>query len=221
MKLAIFDYNGTIFPKETLSFLLSEWYRQKYSRLKLLRVFLTLLPLFLKYKLFGSSGEKEIMEVTAVRKFTDIFIGMNKEEIIEYFKTAALSASEHNNRKILSEIRKLKDGGYHTILLSGAFELYIEEVAQELGIETVIGSEIFFKDNLYTEGNVKIISGSNKLANLKKLFTSDSIDWSESYAYADSYHDLELLESVGHPVAVGPDQELERIAREHCWPIID
>ena len=31
--------------------------------------------------------------------------------------------------------------------------------------------------------------------------------------------DLPMLEVVGHPVAVNPDRDLERIAREREWPV--
>ena len=39
--------------------------------------------------------------------------------------------------------------------------------------------------------------------------------------YSDSHNDLPLLEQVDHPVAVNPDETLERVALERCWPILD
>ena len=42
----------------------------------------------------------------------------------------------------------------------------------------------------------------------------EGIDLAASYAYSDSESDLPMLESVGHPVAVNPDRELDRVARE-------
>jgi phosphoserine phosphatase len=49
----------------------------------------------------------------------------------------------------------------------------------------------------------------------------DSIVWSESYAYADSYTDLPLLERAGHAVAVYPDDELAAHARIRGWEIME
>jgi hypothetical protein len=40
------------------------------------------------------------------------------------------------------------------------------------------------------------------------------IDLAASYAYADSIYDLPLLEAVGHPVAVSPEERLASIARQ-------
>lgn len=41
-----------------------------------------------------------------------------------------------------------------------------------------------------------------------------------SWFYSDSHNDLPLLERVGHPVAVDPDEELGRRAASRSWPVI-
>lgn len=43
---------------------------------------------------------------------------------------------------------------------------------------------------------------------------------SECYGYSDSYYDLPLLESVGHPHAVNPDPRLQVVAAGRRWPIV-
>ena len=40
------------------------------------------------------------------------------------------------------------------------------------------------------------------------------------YAYCDCESDLPMLRLVGHPVAVNPDKELARVAREEGWEIM-
>ena len=45
-------------------------------------------------------------------------------------------------------------------------------------------------------------------------------DFTESYFYGDSQSDVPLMEKVTHPVAVGTDETLGRIARERNWPVI-
>ena len=42
----------------------------------------------------------------------------------------------------------------------------------------------------------------------------------DSWFYSDSHNDLPLLNKVTHPVAVDPDEILERHARNNDWPII-
>jgi phosphoserine phosphatase len=46
------------------------------------------------------------------------------------------------------------------------------------------------------------------------------VELSESFAYADSITDQPVLEVVGHPVAVYPDQALADLALGSDWSII-
>src|SRR5215217_3768516 len=55
---------------------------------------------------------------------------------------------------------------------------------------------------------------------IRELAAREGIDLAESYAYSDSESDLPMLRTVGHPVAVNPDRELERVARDAGWRIM-
>jgi hypothetical protein len=46
-------------------------------------------------------------------------------------------------------------------------------------------------------------------------------DLEASSAYTDSAGDLPMLDAVGHPVAVNPDNALETIAYHRGWPIVE
>jgi len=46
------------------------------------------------------------------------------------------------------------------------------------------------------------------------------INFEDSYAYADSQTDLHLLEMVGHPVAVYPEEDLRHTADQRGWQIV-
>lgn len=221
MKLAIFDFNGTIFSRETMPFILSEWYKQKFSLFKLLKVYIPLVPLYLKYKIgLYSNLSKEEMEVKAVKKVSKIFKGMSKDEINTFFSEAALSAEKYFNKEVITEINDCNIRGYHTVLLSGAFKPLLIKVAKRLKIDTVIGSEFIYNKDFDAKFKIDIISGSKKLKILKDNFKENKIDWRNSKAYADSFHDLELLEAVGKPVAVYPDSSLEAVAQKREWSII-
>ena len=63
----------------------------------------------------------------------------------------------------------------------------------------------------YREGKAEAIRG---------LAETEGIDLGESYAYSDSESDLPMLRAVGHPVAVNPDAELLRVAREEGWEVL-
>ena len=74
---------------------------------------------------------------------------------------------------------------------------------------------------LYTGHIVQGIVRHHRGHQVKRLPLGDgAIIWSESYVYADTYTDLPLLEQVGYPVAVYPDDELVVHAQDRGWKII-
>ena len=76
-------------------------------------------------------------------------------------------------------------------------------------------------DGVYTgrpEGPFTYREG--KAEAIREVAGREGFDLAECYAYSDSESDLPMLRTVGHPVAVNPDSELERVAREQGWEII-
>ena len=51
MVLAVFDFDGTLFPKDTLPFLLSQWRVQKRSKRRLYATYLSVGGMYVRYKL--------------------------------------------------------------------------------------------------------------------------------------------------------------------------
>jgi len=61
--------------------------------------------------------------------------------------------------------------------------------------------------------------GARKRDLLLGLAEREGLDLGACYAYADHHTDVPFLEAVGHPVAVNPERQLERIARVQGWPM--
>ena len=55
---------------------------------------------------------------------------------------------------------------------------------------------------------------------MRELAAEQGVDLAASWAYSDSESDLPMLRAVGHPVAVNPDAELARVAREEGWEVL-
>lgn len=51
MKLAIFDFDGTLFTKQTIPFFIEQWHKLNYSKSKLFIIKNRIIFLFIKYKL--------------------------------------------------------------------------------------------------------------------------------------------------------------------------
>ncbi|MGI6450019.1 MAG: HAD family hydrolase [Desulfitobacteriia bacterium] len=222
MKLAIFDFDGTLFLKDTLPFLLWRWKYLKCSRFTFYKTVLSLLPLFLKYKLETASKlSREQIKQQAVRKFNQLFYGRSEQELMAYFAACTQNIEGLLNENVVTEVEKAKAEGLHTVLLSGTYLYLLKNVGDYLGFATVIGSELHFKDGLYDHTKeFQPLIGDLKLNKIQEVFGKEAIDWEASRAYADGYSDLSLLVAVGNPVAVRPDSQLKAVAEEKKWRII-
>ncbi len=220
LKLAVFDFNGTIFPKETIPFLIKCWKKFNHSKYRLYKLYIILLPLILKYRYpFLTTKTNEEMKIQFMKRFATMFKGMSRSEIEKYFIKVEKEARQYYNSEVIDSLNEFKNKNYETVLLSGAFIQLLEIVGNYLKFDKVIGSSILRSKNLeVNEGPV--LSGSIKLKILKKNYKSVEVDWKNSHAFADSIDDLELLKEVGHPVAVKPDQKLLEHAQNKGWEII-
>jgi HAD superfamily phosphoserine phosphatase-like hydrolase len=222
MKLAIFDFDGTLFPVETLPFLLSQWKKLKYSKTRYYKTYIFLMPLYLKYKTgINSDISREQMKNLAVEKFNNIFIGMKEDKIRNYFFKSSKEAIELLDNTLIQEVYNARSDGFHTVLLSGAYELFLDNIGKYLGIDTIISSKIYFKNGLFdSDKKIELIRGISKLEKVIDYFKADKIDWENSQAYADSFSDVYILQSVGQAVAVNPDEKLYSMAQKLNWKII-
>ena len=221
MKLAVFDFNGTLFPKETIPFLISCWKKFGYSKLNLYKLYIILAPLILKYRYpFLTKMSIEEMKVEFMYRFIHIFKGMEKEEIEEFFVKVEEEAHQYYNPKVLERLKKFKKKDYEVVLLSGTFHELLEPISERLGTDNILGSTIL-EDREESLNELSVLSGSLKLKALKKEYSNSDIDWDKSYAFGDSIDDLSLLQAFGNPVAVNPEDSLRAVAEGEGWEIID
>lgn len=223
MKLAIVDYDGTLFKEETIPFLLGMAKKgnvpQKDYYVALIKVFL----IVLRYKSgLDKKLDKEAFYHKAAKTFLGIFKNMKKSEIEKFFEDAALEAEKLFNPLVLSEIERLKAEGYYLVLLSGGFYPYVKLVGEKLKFDYIFATDLDFLDKGFDlSKELKFITGKNKKETLLKEFPKDSnVNWEESYAYADNYFDSDVLEMTGHPHAVNPDTRLRKHAEEKGWTIL-
>lgn len=220
MRLAIFDFDGTIYPGETLPFLCKEWLRQKRSRARFVRVMLSLVPMYLKYKL--KAGSKEHMKKSALLGFLRLFQGEDEEHARRFFVDAYREMKNKLDKNVLVEAQMLKESGHELVLASGALLPLLEEVAMDLGFRRVIGTRLpVNRGRIDPCLDIDYVNSGRKVERLLEEYPADSADFRGSYAYADSFSDLTLLELVGNPVAVNPEKGLYQVALERGWRIMN
>lgn len=111
--------------------------------------------------------------------------------------------------------------GRETWIVSASPHGIVEPLANALGMDGAIGTKGKVVDGHFTdELDGPFVYGDGKAEAIRSIAEERDYDLEKSYAYSDSISDLPMLEVVGHPVAVNPDGELERIAYERGWPIV-
>jgi len=115
-----------------------------------------------------------------------------------------------------------QDQGRQVYIVTAASQDLAEILAQVLAFDGAIGSQFSeVVDGVYTGRPTGLfIYRADKARAVQQLAEQRNIDLADSYAYSDSESDLPMLRVVGNPVAVNPDRELLRIAREEDWEIV-
>ncbi|WP_139983436.1 HAD-IB family hydrolase [Nocardioides litoris] len=118
-------------------------------------------------------------------------------------------------------VREHRAAGHTTILITGALRPLTRPVAPLF--DHVHAADLAVDDRGRCTGQLaaSTVVGESRGALVRELGRSLGLDLAASYAYADSYSDLPLLEAVGRPVAVRPDVPLYQHARTKRWNIVD
>jgi HAD superfamily hydrolase (TIGR01490 family) len=110
--------------------------------------------------------------------------------------------------------------GRRVVIVSSAPLEVVGPLGEFLGADEVIATRAEIDDDGNYTGEVAFYAyGPFKADAIREVADREFIDLSASYAYSDSITDLPMLEAVGHPVAVNPDRELAKQAREREWEV--
>ncbi len=119
------------------------------------------------------------------------------------------------------EIARHKREGAHVAIISAGPRYSILQVANDLGIDRVSTSWANVVDGrVHDLAGVEIPYGPMKRVYAQRYCDELGVDPKDCWAYGDSRSDIEMLELVGHPVAVNPRRALRRVAEERGWPIV-
>ena len=121
----------------------------------------------------------------------------------------------------LELIEEHRKAGRKTVIISSSPAETVEPIGEYLGVDDVIAT----RARLDAAAAATRASSSStrtrphKADAIREMAVAEKLDLAASYAYSDSITDLPMLELVGNPVAVNPDRELARVAREREWEV--
>jgi putative phosphoserine phosphatase/1-acylglycerol-3-phosphate O-acyltransferase len=142
----------------------------------------------------------------------------------EAVRAASEEAAERLAREVVPYARPLLDehrkAGRPVVMATTTPYDMVAPLAARLEIDDVVATRYAVKDGVYTGGlEGPFVWGRGKLDAVRAWAREHDVDLDESWAYSDSFFDVPLLSSVGHPVAVNPDLRLQGVAFVRRWPV--
>lgn len=111
--------------------------------------------------------------------------------------------------------------GDRLLIITATNAFITRPIARWLGVDDILATEPEQRDGRYTG---KIVGTAcfreGKVTRLHEWLRENEFDLEQASFYSDSQNDLPLLELVGRPVAVDPDDTLRAVAAERGWSII-
>ena len=215
-KVALFDFDRTFYKYDTFS-LLQKHVKEDPTFGDQYAQFMnpTILP-FIQYKLGLMKGEK--VRAIAMQNFLKALDGGTEEEVREFFASIRETIEKDVHPKLEKQLMKHKQEGFHTVLVSGAYVPFLEEVVKRYPFDTIIGTNIPFKNGT-VDSSIPLahLQADRKVDAVLQTFSNEVIDWENSFAYSDRYSDLPMLSLVGHPVAVNAERSLKQYAKKKRW----
>lgn len=219
MKVAIFDFDGTIYKHETYTLMMDHVKHHPIYGTMYKTFYSSIVPPYLGYKLRVYPEAK--MKFSLTQKYLNIFAGKTIDEVEEYFGEIAEKMTGDFNPLVIERMKQHKQNGDYIMVVSGAYQPLLEMALAGLPVDKIIGTEIPVQDNyINPETSIDHVQAERKSELILESLQDKTIDWDCSYAYGDSTADLPVLEMVGHPVAVCPDVALQDIVNKKDWTIV-
>nr|WP_084104900.1 HAD family hydrolase [Demequina sp. NBRC 110056] len=117
----------------------------------------------------------------------------------------------------LALIRRHQENGRDVVIVSASARDVVEPIAQLLGADAVVASELEVKKGFYTGEITSYAYGEAKADAIRELAEEKGYDLSRSFAYSDSITDAPMLNAVGHGFVINPDRNLRAAAAHHGW----
>jgi HAD superfamily hydrolase (TIGR01490 family) len=171
---------------------------------------------------FRLTGASDAKAQQARQRVLEVVTGTHHERLVSLNADVVPKLID----QVRPEARRLLEmharAGRNTYVVSAAPQELVGPLATALGMAGGIGTVAEVDaDGVYTGALTgPFVYAKGKVAAIRAIAAREGYDLALSYAYSDSMSDLPMLESVGHPVAVNPDNALADAAHDRGWPIV-
>jgi HAD superfamily hydrolase (TIGR01490 family) len=211
MTLAIFDIDGTLVRGSTeRRFWRYLFARRRQGPRQILAYAWFLVRFLPRYGVHVAKKNKAYLVGITTAEVAELAADFVAREVVPRLDEQAVQRLQQHVRR-----------GEPVALLSGTLAPIARSLAERLGAQHVCATVCAERDGRYlAQPPVVHPFDTQKVELAAKLAADLGTDLRHASAYADSAHDLALLEAVGTPVAVRPDARLLRAARANGWDVI-
>lgn len=207
---AFFDFDGTIIASHSIKDMFIE--RLKSGEVKSQEIFDlgAMIPrYFFKQDSFTDAMSRSIRNLE----------GLPEKKLLELGdKVARERLAAEVFPEVRAMIRAHQQRGHTVVIVSSATRYQIEPLANSLGIEHILCTELEVEDGHFTgELAGEPCYGENKVTAVSDFAKRHRVSVGKSFFYSNGVEDLSLLETVGHPVVINPDKKLANVARKNGW----
>lgn len=222
MRVALFDVDGTLTDVRVWQGVMDYFKEQRLRRWTVRWFWAVNLPLWFAHKV-GLISQSAFRRPWAAR-LSWLFRGYTEDQAAEIWDWVVEKHLVNHWRADIRELLKQhSERGDLVALVSAGPEPLVTRIAKEVGADLVVATRHEVRNGRFTGRHVSPVCMDAHKAELtreKLIGSGKSVDFAQSFAYADSPGDLALLELVGNPRAVYPDEELREIAEVRGWTIL-
>ena len=210
--VAVFDLDGTLTTMRSIEsaffrYLLKKW---KLSSQNILNAVVFYLKNVLKSPHLAVKKNKMYLKGLSIQE-VDFWV----KDFMKEYKNKLL------NDEYLKLVKNHKSLSHTNILVTGAPKILVKDLFDRGLFDHVYTIILEINNDTYTG----CISGDYYYGKAKRdlilaLTEELDIELTQSYCYADSRSDIEMMSLFGHPVAVSPDPYLRRRALKNNWEIL-
>lgn len=170
---------------------------------------------------FGVGGETDDTTAGVRERILSGVGGKRQTDLVALNETVLPELLAKIRPEARAVLEQHKAAGRQTFIASASPIEIVEPLAAALGMTGGIGTRGEVVDGIYT-GRLDgpFCHGAGKAEAIASLAAERGIDLDDSFAYSDSANDIPMLELVGNAVAVNPDTQLAKVARERGWPVV-
>ena len=214
-QLMLFDIDQTIFDGYTIFPLTKAQFQDKLIDLKTMELFTQDLA---EYKLGINDYE------TSAAEFMDHWAEGLAGQAYQTVADHSFRFFEKRKKHFFSYFRKIVKNCSQThdlFLVTGEPDFLAEGIAKLFNVKGYLASKFELDQKGFFTGKVSQYLATKKDKKEALATLGQTYSFKNAYAFGDSEADIQMLSLVEHPICVNPSADLEKIALQKAWSVID